>query len=61
MQQCWNCGKVYDESEYAVCPYCNGRFRSHQNHKEMRKALADLSKSKAQSSVRFAMKNNETL
>jgi hypothetical protein len=22
MQQCWDCNKVYDESEYADCPYC---------------------------------------
>ncbi len=24
MQQCGDCGKIYDESEYASCPYCNG-------------------------------------
>ena len=24
MSQCPYCGKVYDESEYAHCPYCNG-------------------------------------
>lgn len=23
MQQCPNCGEVYDESEYAKCPYCH--------------------------------------
>ncbi len=23
MQMCPNCDKVYDESEYSVCPYCN--------------------------------------
>lgn len=24
MQTCGECGKVYDESEYAKCPYCYG-------------------------------------
>lgn len=23
MQQCDNCLKIYDESDYAKCPYCN--------------------------------------
>ena len=23
MQQCPNCGKIYDESEDSKCPYCN--------------------------------------
>lgn len=23
MQMCPNCDKVYDESEYSRCPYCN--------------------------------------
>lgn len=27
MQQCGDCLKVYDESEYPACPYCNGLFR----------------------------------
>ena len=26
MQQCPNCGKIYDESEYAHCPYCSGEL-----------------------------------
>lgn len=26
MQQCPDCGRVYDESEYARCPYCSGDF-----------------------------------
>lgn len=25
MQMCPFCDKVYDESEYARCPYCGGR------------------------------------
>lgn len=25
MQMCPYCGKVYDESEYARCPYCRGK------------------------------------
>ena len=24
MQQCPDCGRVYDESEYTHCPYCGG-------------------------------------
>ena len=24
MQQCPDCGRVYDESDYAGCPYCDG-------------------------------------
>ncbi len=27
MSQCPYCGKVYDESDYAVCPYCDGGNR----------------------------------
>ena len=27
MQQCPNCLKVYDESEYTHCPYCSGELR----------------------------------
>ena len=23
MQQCGDCGRVYDESEYSGCPYCD--------------------------------------
>ena len=26
MQVCGNCDKVYDESEYGMCPYCSGEF-----------------------------------
>ena len=26
MQTCPNCEKVYDESEYARCPYCSGEL-----------------------------------
>lgn len=26
MQQCPNCEKVYDESEYSYCPYCSGEL-----------------------------------
>ena len=25
MTQCGTCGKVYDESDYAKCPYCGDR------------------------------------
>lgn len=24
MQMCPDCGKLYDESDYAFCPYCSG-------------------------------------
>ena len=24
MQMCPDCGKIYDESEYAHCPFCSG-------------------------------------
>ena len=24
MQMCPSCDKVYDESEYGICPYCSG-------------------------------------
>ena len=27
MQQCPNCGSVYDESDYTHCPYCKTRKR----------------------------------
>ena len=59
MQQCWNCGKVYDESEYAVCPYCNGRFHSHRNHKEMRKAFAEGMENESKRAVRFVSDEKE--
>lgn len=26
MQQCPNCEKVYDESEFSHCPYCSGEL-----------------------------------
>ncbi len=26
MQMCPDCEKVYDESEYAYCPYCSGEI-----------------------------------
>lgn len=26
MQQCPDCNKVYDESEYCTCPYCSGEL-----------------------------------
>ena len=26
MQQCPDCGKIYDESEYTHCPYCSGEI-----------------------------------
>lgn len=26
MQMCPDCEKVYDESEYAQCPYCSGEL-----------------------------------
>ncbi|SCW50490.1 hypothetical protein SAMN02910400_01030 [Lachnospiraceae bacterium C10] len=29
MSQCPYCLKVYDESEYALCPYCNGGNGKH--------------------------------
>lgn len=27
MQQCGDCLRAYDESEYTACPYCYGFFR----------------------------------
>lgn|GEM_PF-1541437 len=29
MQQCENCPKIYDESEYAFCPFCTNDENSH--------------------------------
>ncbi|MCR4607816.1 MAG: hypothetical protein K5771_08840 [Oscillospiraceae bacterium] len=26
MQMCPECGKIYDESDYARCPYCSGEL-----------------------------------
>lgn len=26
MQMCPDCDKVYDESEYGICPYCSGEL-----------------------------------
>ena len=26
MQMCPYCDKVYDESEYSICPYCSGEL-----------------------------------
>ena len=61
MQQCWNCGKVYDESEYAVCPYCRGGFRARHSHRSMRKALSDWMESESKRAVRFALTGRESL
>lgn len=33
MQQCPECGSVYDESEYAKCPYCrSGRNNNNDDY-----------------------------
>lgn len=59
MQQCWNCGKVYDESEYAVCPYCRGGFRAHHSHRDMKKALSDCMENETKKSMRFITDEKE--
>ena len=33
MKMCPSCDKVYDESEYGVCPYCSGEFKNPKEEK----------------------------